>query len=130
MIARALTLTAIAASVLVALGFVLFAIDQARASSERQQAVIEGTAAPDPTPRAERARERRNGTVREWVDDANDVLLKPFQPLVSDRSIWAQRGLAALIALLVYGLGLTLLANFARGLPRPLGDRRTGLAQR
>lgn len=127
MIARALTWAAVLASALVALGFVLFAVGQASNSSERQQAEIAGTAAPAPTPTVEAVREQSQGPVHEAIDDANDVLLSPFEMLVSHGDLWARRGLAAILALLVYGLGLGLLGSYARSLPRPLGEQRPGL---
>lgn len=113
-----LRLASTLATLLVALGFVLFAVDQVRDGS----AVTVARIANDPA--AERARERDHGQLRELVDDANDVLLKPFAGLVSSSgSRWVQHGVPALLALLAYGLLLRLLANWvprARR-PEPLG---------
>ena len=111
---------AISVSAVVALGFLLFAADEMeRGSKTQQQAIGEGTgnreqlvveAAPGAV--EESRRERRNGDFRELVDDANDVLLQPFSGVVESDSNWVTRGVPALLALLVYGLGLGLLANF------------------
>ena len=49
--------------------------------------------------------------MREAIDDANDLLLQPFSGLVNSPSNWVMHGVPALLALLVYGLGLGLLAN-------------------
>jgi hypothetical protein len=111
---------AIVASVFVALGWGLFAIDQARGASHESVAGIAGdpTTFPDPTPRQERVREKSHGTVREFVDDVNDVLLAPFAGIVDDSdSEWVRRSIPALIALLVYGFGGGFLARFAAGRP-------------
>jgi hypothetical protein len=113
---RPLRILAIVLSLLVTAGFALFAIDDfARASNESRDRIA-GNARPDPTPRAERQREQRNSKGRELIDDANDILLSPFAGLVTnDHSRWAQRGIPALLGLLVYGFLLGYLARFMRG---------------
>jgi len=113
---RPLRILAVVLSLTVATGFVLFAFDDfARASNESRDRIA-GNARPDPTPRAERERERRNSRVREAIDDANDVILRPFSGLVAnDGSRWVQRGVPALLGLLVYGFLLGYIARFARG---------------
>jgi hypothetical protein len=109
---------AIIASVFVALGWGLFALDQARGASHQSVAGIAGdpTTFADPTPRQERKREQFHGTVREFIDDVNDVLLAPFAGLTNDSdSKWVRRSIPALIALLIYGFGGGFLARFASG---------------
>ncbi|HWH96128.1 MAG TPA: hypothetical protein VNT03_19860 [Baekduia sp.] len=119
MIERALRLGAIVCSLLVIAGWAWFAIDEISAASEQSQAEIAGqqaarTASPDPD--QEREREQVNSRVHEYVDDANDVLLRPFSPLTEDSSSkWVRRSIPALIALIVYGFGLGLLARAAAG---------------
>jgi hypothetical protein len=111
---------AIAASAVVALSFIMFAVDEIdRGSKEQQRALGEGTGnqveaevVPAPTAGQEAVREQRHGSVREAIDDANDVLLQPFAGLIESQSNWVLRGAPTLIGLLVYGLGLGLLANF------------------
>ena len=117
MLERLLRSLAIALSLVVAAGFVLFALDDIdRASSASRQRIIGESQSADPTPAGERERERRNGGVREAVDDANDVLLRPFAPISEDDdSRWVRRGVPALLGLLVYGVGLGFLARFAKG---------------
>ena len=54
--------------------------------------------------------------MHEWVDDANDVLLKPFASIAdSSSSKWVRRTVPALLALIVYGLGFGMLARVAAG---------------
>jgi hypothetical protein len=54
--------------------------------------------------------------VRETIDDADDVLVAPFAGLVdSSSSSWVRRGVPTLIALVLYGFGLSFLARYARG---------------
>ena len=121
---------AIAISVVVVLGFAMFAIDETDKGSKAQQAKLErelGTTHDPIAPSAdqEAARERTHGKVRETIDDANDVLLRPFVDLVDSKSAWVNHGIPALLALLIYGLGLGLLANLLPKERTHGGDWRT-----
>lgn len=115
----------IAALVLVA-SFAMFAVDQAQNGSKQQVAKLGNELGPasaqtninqaDPSPKTERERERQHGDVREAIDDVDDVLVSPFASVVKDSdSIWVQRGIPTLIALLLFGLGLRLLAGYLPG---------------
>src|SRR4029453_18600702 len=103
-------LIAIWLSAVVALGFMLFAIDEMdRGSKTQQQAVDTATRTadpamvpPSPSPADEAIRERQHGKAREAIDDANDELLKPFASIVgSSHSNWVTHGVPSLLALLV-----------------------------
>ncbi len=100
---------------MVTVGFGLFAVDEMGQASDGQRGRLAGFETADPSAAGERERERRSGVAREWVDDANDVLLKPFAGLVDSGDRWAQRGIPALLGLAVYGLLLAYLARFMRG---------------
>jgi hypothetical protein len=114
-------LVAIVTSVIVLLGFGFFAVDEMDKGSKTQQQALDrelsGSNAEldvvpvSPTPDEENAREAQNSSVREVVDDANDVLLAPFANLIDSNSSWVQHGIPALLALLLYGVGLGFLAN-------------------
>lgn len=117
-------LAAVIASILVLLGFAFFAVDEMDKGSKTQQtAVGEGTGTPAPSevaaiapaPDEENAREKRNGAAQEAVDDVNDVLLGPFVGLIDSDDAWVNHGVPALLAVLLYGVGLGFLANL---LPR------------
>jgi hypothetical protein len=113
---RPLRIVAIVLSLLVAAGFTLFAVDDLTRASAQSRDRVAGVRSPDPTPAAERTREQRHGRARELVDDANDILLQPFAGLVANTSSrWVQRGVPALLGLLVYGFLLGYLARYARG---------------
>ena len=109
----------VVAGAIVLLSFALFAVDETRDASEKSAASVAGleaTRASDPSPRQERARERAHSRTREAIDDADDILLAPFAPVVSSsESSWVRRGVPALIALIIYGLGLSFLARYTRG---------------
>lgn len=136
MIARVVTLASTIAALVLLVSFGLFAVDQAKDGSNQQVARIDdeigngGGAAvganaadkasanvnqADPPPRAERVREARHGDVREAIDDVNDVLVSPFTSVVKSDDIWVQRGIPALIALLLFGVGLRFVAQYLPG---------------
>ena len=106
---------------IVLLGFGFFAVDEMDKGSKTQQQALDrelsgSNTEPDvvpvsPTPDEENAREAQNSSVREVVDDANDVLLAPFVNLIDSNSNWVHHGIPALLALLLYGVGLGFLAN-------------------
>jgi hypothetical protein len=113
------------ACLLLVIGFGAFASDEASNSSAGQVEKL-GAALNDPAPAGdtERAREKRHGSVREAIDDTNDFLLEPFTGVVVSNDVWVRRGVPTLLALLVYGLGLTLLANYLPRRSRPAHDWR------
>jgi hypothetical protein len=112
-------LLAIVCSGLVLLGFAYFATDELGNGSRTQQSKLDRELSGDvndpapvaPSPVQEAARERTNGKFREAVDDSNDLLLGPFTRLVDSNDRWVTHGVPAILALLLYGLGLGTLAN-------------------
>ncbi|MEA2419417.1 MAG: hypothetical protein QOE60_1623 [Thermoleophilaceae bacterium] len=112
------------------IGFAMFALDETDKGSKGQQAKLErelgSTSDPiAPSARQEAIRERDHGSVHEAIDDTNDVLLRPFVDLVDSNNAWVNHSIPALLALLIYGFGLGLLAN---AMPKPrsrAGDWRT-----
>jgi hypothetical protein len=109
----------IVASALVLLSFALFALDETRDAAKQSAAAVAGleaTGSADPSASEERARERAHGRVRETIDDADDVLVRPFAFAASNSdSSWVRRGVPTALAVLVYGFGLSFLARYARG---------------
>ena len=98
---------ALAAAALVIMGFVYFAADETAKGSSEQVAGITDEAAV-----AESDREEENGGLREFVEDANDALLSPFENVVISDDAWVSNGVPALLAVLVYGLGALMLVNY------------------
>ena len=127
MLERPLRYLAIALSLIIAIGFTLFALEDIGRASEQSEHRVAGYTAANPSPAGEQERERRHSDVREAIDDANDVLLSPFAGITAnDPSRWARRGVPALLGLLVYGCGLGYRARWmtARGGPRARPVRR------
>jgi hypothetical protein len=113
---RVLRIAAMLVSVVIVLSFVLFAIDELNGASQRNEAKLAQDLEANPAPAVERQREKDHGTIREAIDDANDVVVSPFQGITSSNdSLWVQRGVPALLALLVFGFGLGFLARYTRG---------------
>ena len=124
-------LCAVVASAIVALSFVFFVVDQATTGSQDQVRAVDGQTGPRAAPAdvqrpapdraAERIRESDHSSVREAVDDADDVLVGPFTGLIDSDDVWVQRIVPASIGLLLYGgLGLLL----ASWIPQPKRETR------
>jgi hypothetical protein len=114
-----LRLVALVACSIIGLSFVLFASEQASDASKGQvSAVVDAGGS------TEHKRESLGHTqAREKIDDANDVLLRPFAAELSSTNPWVVRGVPTALGLLVYGVLLLFLARLikirSKRLPRP-----------
>ena len=125
MIARVVTWISTIAALVLVVSFGLFALDQARDGKKQELDRLQAEVGPtnaaanvnqaDPSARTERARESKHGDVREAIDDVNDVLVSPFSGVVDSKSIWVERGVPSLLALLLFGVGLRILATYLPG---------------
>ena len=123
-------LAAITAATFVGLSFLLFAVDRSEEGSAGQVEAVDGAGdrapahtnvdRPAPDRRIEELREDRHSGARELIDDGNDLLVSPFTGIVGSGNVWVERTVPAALALLLFGFGGMLLANF---LPKP--RRRT-----
>jgi hypothetical protein len=112
-------LAAVLASACLLIGLSVFVFEQASEGSHAQVEKLEGElGSPGLSSRQEQVRERRHGAVREAIDDANDVLIAPFAGIVDSDDPWVKRLVPTILALLVFGVGLGMLANY---LPKPAG---------
>ena len=124
-------LAAVTASAVIAISFLLFAAVELRDTSDGQIQKLDGKPAsksletdvqrPNPTPAVERVRESNHSSLRENIDDVNDVLVSPFTGFADFESVWGERFLALVLGLLLYGGGGLMLANFF-----PKHDHRAG----
>lgn len=125
MIARLVMWASTIAALVLLASFGMFAVDQANNGSKQQVAKLGSEIEPgavktnvnqaDPSPQTEREREKQHGQVREAIDDVDDELISPFTGVVDSNSIWAQRGVPTLIAFLLFGVGLRMLAAYLPG---------------
>jgi hypothetical protein len=124
-ISTLLRIASILCTIALVFSFAAFAADSAGDGSKKTVAQIaaadgasdgkvattpEALNEPSPAPRVERVREKQHSAVRELADDVNDVLTAPFASIAGD-SIWPQRIVSGLLALLVFGLGLGYVAR-------------------
>ncbi|HEX8857288.1 MAG TPA: hypothetical protein VF752_16965 [Thermoleophilaceae bacterium] len=107
------------AVLIVVASFTMFVVDEAGKGSDQQVRMVQNdinTTAPDAT--TEKRREAQHSAVREKIDDANDVLVKPFTGIVSGSgSVWVQRGVTTVLALLLYGLLSRVLISYVAEAP-------------
>jgi hypothetical protein len=103
------------ACVILVISFGLFAIEKSKAGAKDQAEKVVGINEPSPDPQNEREREKKHSDIREAIDDANDFLTKPFAGIVDSSSIWVQRGVTTLLALLVYGVLARILIGYLPG---------------
>jgi hypothetical protein len=111
----------IAISAVLVLSFVMFVTDQSESGTAHEVATLNsenGTNQPAPAnTQPPKPAAKQHGQPRKAIDDADKQLLKPFDGLVSSStSKWVRKGVPTLIALLVFGFGLNLLAGY---LPKP-----------
>jgi hypothetical protein len=104
----------IACAILI-VSFGLFAIEKSKGGAKDQVEKVVGISEPSPDPKNEREREKKHSDVREAIDDANDVLTAPFSGVIDSGSIWAKRGVATLLALILYGVIARILIGYLPG---------------
>ena len=106
-------------SLIVVLSFLIFAVDQTKSASSRQQELLNAGAPTTVTvakPAASTSRATpHHGPVRRAVERASSALTSPFAGIVAaSNGEWATRSVELLAALLVYGFGLGYLARTLR----------------
>jgi hypothetical protein len=110
LIVRILRLASIVICLIVVASFGIFAVNQTKSASKRQTEAVSGTAgggsSSTGTPRA------KESSLHKDIDEASDELTSPFAGVVSSSSSqWLIRGVELLLALAVYGFGLSYLAR-------------------
>lgn len=117
-------LTAVLACAIVGIAFLMFALDEVGQGSKTQQEALSQELEPTTAVSAPAVAEHEGG-VRGAIDRANDTLLAPFDSFVDSGNAWVDHGVPALLGLLLYGVGLGLLANFLPKARNSGGDWRT-----
>ena len=125
---------AITTAAFVALSFLCFAAVELRNQSDGQVQALDGSPAPkrleteiqrpDPAPAVEAVRENNHTSLREAIDDLNDVLVSPFTSFTDFQSVWGERFLLLLLGLVFYLGGGLIVANFFPKHKNPAGDWR------
>lgn len=113
-ISRALQLLSFVCCALVILSFAMFARDQmAGASVNQQTELASGSNTPVPAAPA-----KPHAQPRRFIDGAAKNLTAPFDAVVQSNNAWVKHSVPAVLALIVYGLGLGYLARFSAGRAR------------
>ncbi len=112
MVHRALIIIAWVCCFFVVASFSLFAIDQMAGASKHQQNMITSSSTVTPIP----PEAKHHAQPRQFIDDVAHALTSPFSSIVQSDSQWVLRGIPAIIAVIVYGVGIGYLARFSRGL--------------
>jgi hypothetical protein len=103
---------------IVAASFLVFVIDQTGSASTHQQNELSALPSPTSTPAGAEPTTpapKNESTVHKTLDEAANVFTSPFSAAVSgSHSQWVIRGVKTLLALLVFGLGLSYLARVVR----------------
>ncbi|MGH2902227.1 MAG: hypothetical protein ACRDK7_01325 [Solirubrobacteraceae bacterium] len=106
-LASLLRLASFVICLIVAASFLVFVVNQTSSASTHQQEELNGSAH-TPAPKHE-------SSLHKTLDEASDFFTSPFAGVVAGSSSqWAIHGVKAVLALLVYGLGLSYLARVIR----------------
>jgi len=117
---RVLRLASIAICLIVIASFVLFAINETKSASGRQQESLANggpattTTGSQSSSGAASGAPKHESAVHKAIDEASGKLTSPFSGVLSSSSEWATRGANLLLALLIYGFGLGFLARVLR----------------
>lgn len=121
MIQSLLRYASIAICAIVLISFAMFVTDQSQSGSAKEVATLNsegsGTAQQQPGAPAPKQAAKPHGQPRKAIDDADKTILGPFNGVVSSSSgKWARKGVPSLLALIVFGFGLNVLAGY---MPKP-----------
>jgi hypothetical protein len=117
-LASLMRLASWAICLIVAASFLVFVIDQTGSASTHQQNELNSLPSATHTPTGAEPTTpapKHESTVHKTLDEAANVFTSPFSAAVSgSHSQWVIRGVKTLLALLVFGLGLSYLARVVR----------------
>ncbi len=100
--------------VIVIASFAIFVVNQSKSASAHQTQEIATGSATVKTGASTRSK-ASEGSVHKTIDEASEQLTSPFAGVVSGSSSeWVVRGVKLLLALAVYGFGLSYLARVLR----------------
>ena len=119
MIQSILRYTSIAITAILVLSFVMFVTDQSASGTASEVATLnsENGSTTTPAPATPKPPAKQHGEPRKTIDDVAKKLTNPFDGFVShSTSKWVRKGVPTLIALLLFGFGLSVLAGY---MPKP-----------
>jgi hypothetical protein len=95
------------ACLIIVASFGLFAIDEAKGGSKQEVQRLSGARPNQPA-----AAPKPHGQPRRGIDDASNFLTRPFKNVIASGSMWAKRGVTALLGLLLWGVVLRIVAAY------------------
>jgi hypothetical protein len=110
-ISSLLRFVSFACCALIVASFAMFARDQMAGASAHQQTEL--VAGANSAPSAPATSDAHHGQPRQFIDSAAHSLSAPFSAIAPSNNLWVKHGLPAVLALLVYGLGLGYLARYS-----------------
>ena len=119
MIQTTLRYLSIAITATLVLSFVMFVSDQSASGTAHEVATLNSENDPTTAPAtpAPKPPAKQHGEPRKTIDDVANKLTQPFEGFAGNsKSKWIKKGVPTLIALLLFGFGLSLLAGY---LPKP-----------
>jgi hypothetical protein len=117
LIVRLLRLASFVICLIVVASFVIFATGQTESASKHQTEALSGNApaSSSSSKASTRASIAHESSLHKDIDEASEELTSPFAGVVSGSSSeWVIRGVKLLLALAVYGFGLSYLARVLR----------------
>lgn len=113
LIVRLLRLASFVICLIVIASFAIFAVQQTKSASKQQtEAITSSSSANSSKPKPSSTHE---SSLHKDIDEASSELTSPFAGIVSGSSSqWVIRGVKMLLALVVYGFGLSYLARVLR----------------
>jgi hypothetical protein len=110
LIVRFLRLASFVICLIVVASFVIFATQQTKSASKQQTEAVSGNSSASSPKTA-----THESSLHKDIDEASTELTSPFAGIVSGSSSeWVIRGVKLLLALVVYGFGLSYLARVLR----------------
>jgi hypothetical protein len=120
LIVRLLRIASFVICAIVIASFAIFVVDQTKTASKHQTEEVSSgppvasTQSPGESGSATKS-SNKPGSAHKAIDEASDELTSPFAGLVSGSSSeWLTRGVKLLLALAIYGFGLSYLARVLR----------------
>jgi hypothetical protein len=113
LIVRFLRLASFVICLIVVASFVIFATGQTKSASKHQTEAVSGN--PSASTSSSGTPPAHQSGLHKTIDEASDELTSPFAGVVSGSdSEWVIRGVKLLLALAIYGFGLSYLARVLR----------------
>ncbi len=115
-LATSLRLASILLCLLVTVSFLLFIVHDTSVASAHQQDVLNSGVSPGTQlPDAATAHAPSKGSLRGTIDELSEGVTSPFSAIASGwSSEWLKRGVLLLLALAIYGFGLSYIARVIR----------------